>query len=175
MSFPRRTFLESALVLAGGAAFVHGAHRGGRRRHRFARQDAAHEVRGQRRDVVEEAAVSSSGFNKAAEFGFPAVEFWPYEGKNIDEVNRTCEELNLAIAQFTAWGFMPGMNDPKNHDRLVKKIDEACQVAKQINCPHDDRRRRQRSDGHDAGRDAREHHHGAEAGRADRRGATRSC
>jgi hydroxypyruvate isomerase len=63
------------------------------------------------------------------------VEFWPYEGKNLDGVKKTCEENNLAIAQFTAWGFSPGMNDPKNHERLVKKITEACQVAKQINCP----------------------------------------
>jgi hydroxypyruvate isomerase len=27
------------------------------------------------------------------------------------------------------------MNDPKNHDSLVKKIAEACQVAKRLNCP----------------------------------------
>src|SRR5690606_10770025 len=72
---------------------------------------------------------------QAAALGFPAVGFWPYEGKNLDEVKRTCEENNLAIAQFTAWGFSHGMNDPKNHERLVKKITEACQVAKQINCP----------------------------------------
>ena len=54
----------------------------------------------------------------SAALGFPAVEFWPYEGKDIDAIARTCDELNLAIAQFTAWGFSPGMNDPKNHDTL---------------------------------------------------------
>ncbi len=72
---------------------------------------------------------------RAASLGFPAVEFWPYDNKDIDAVARTCAELNLDIAQFTAWGFVPGMNDPKNHDRLVKTIEEACQVAKRLKCP----------------------------------------
>jgi len=69
----------------------------------------------------------------AASLGFPAVEFWPYEGKNIDAIRSLCDQLPIAIAQFTAWGFTPGMNDPKNHDRFVKKIEEACQVAHRLN------------------------------------------
>jgi hydroxypyruvate isomerase len=70
----------------------------------------------------------------SAALGFPAVEFWPYEGKDIDAVARLCDELKLSISQFTAWGFRPGMNDPKNHDMLAKKIEEACGVAKRWNC-----------------------------------------
>jgi hydroxypyruvate isomerase len=71
----------------------------------------------------------------AAALGFPAVEFWPYENKDVDAVARTCDQLNLEIAQFTAWGFSPGMNDPANHDQLAKKIEASCKIAKRLNCP----------------------------------------
>ncbi len=70
----------------------------------------------------------------AAALGFPAVEFWPYENKDLDAVRSLSDELNIAIAQFTAWGFTPGMNNPKNHDKFVKKIEQACQVAHKLNC-----------------------------------------
>ena len=134
MSIPRRTFLESALVLAGGAGLAK-AHA----------QDASEDTSSLGRTPHTKFAVNVElwwrklpfveRLKRAAALGFPAVEFWPYEGKNLEEVKRTCDESNLAIAQFTAWGFVPGMNDPKNHDRLVKKIAEACRVAKQIDCP----------------------------------------
>ena len=71
---------------------------------------------------------------KAAEFGFPAVEFWPYQGKDIPAIAKRAKELKIEIAQFTAWGFVPGMNDPKNEDLVVKTIEEACQVAHQLDC-----------------------------------------
>ncbi len=71
---------------------------------------------------------------KAAEFGFPAVEFWPYQNKDIDAVGQLARELGLEIAQFTAWGFEPGMNHPENEDRFVATIEEACQVAHRWNC-----------------------------------------
>jgi len=71
---------------------------------------------------------------KAAEYGFPAVEFWPYANKDIDAVAKLAKELGIAIAQFTAWGFNPGMNNPKNEDLFVKTIEEACQVAKRLDC-----------------------------------------
>jgi hydroxypyruvate isomerase len=67
-----------------------------------------------------------------AALGFPAVELWPYEGKDIDAMAKLGKELGIAYSQFTAWGFRPGMNDPKNHARLEKKIEEACQVAKKL-------------------------------------------
>jgi hydroxypyruvate isomerase len=70
----------------------------------------------------------------AADLGFPAVEFWPYQGKDIDVVAKLCGELDIVIAQFTAWGFKPGMNDPKNHDAFVKTVEEACGVAKRLDC-----------------------------------------
>lgn len=70
----------------------------------------------------------------AARLGFPGVEFWPYEGKDVAAVADTCERLKLTITQFTAWGFKPGMNDPKNKQKVVDKIGEACEVARKLNC-----------------------------------------
>lgn len=71
---------------------------------------------------------------QAAALGFPAIEFWPYQGKDLDKLTLLCQELNLAIAQFTAWGFEPGMNNPMNEDRFVATIEEACQVAHRLQC-----------------------------------------
>lgn len=73
-------------------------------------------------------------FAKAAELGFPAIEFWPYKGRDVDAIAARCRELNLEIAQFTAWGFSPGMNDPKHEDLFVRTIEEACEVAHRLNC-----------------------------------------
>jgi hydroxypyruvate isomerase len=71
---------------------------------------------------------------KVAEYGYPGVEFWPYENKPLKVMSRMCEKLGIEICQFTAWGFTPGMNDPKNLAAFLKKVEEACQVAKAINC-----------------------------------------
>src|SRR3990172_4214498 len=71
---------------------------------------------------------------QAAALGYPAIEFWPYEGKDLDAMARLCRESNIEIAQFTAWGFRPGLNDPANHDAFVRKVREACQVAKRLRC-----------------------------------------
>ena len=59
---------------------------------------------------------------QAASLGFPAVEFWPWEKKDIDKTAELCRSLGVAVAQFTAWGFRPGLNNPKNHAAFVKKI-----------------------------------------------------
>lgn len=69
---------------------------------------------------------------KAAELGFPAVEFWPYQGKDIDAIAKLTAELKIEIAQFTAWGFEPGMNNPANEDKVAAAIEEACGVAKKL-------------------------------------------
>lgn len=70
----------------------------------------------------------------AAKFGYPAIEFWPYENKDVDKLAAMTRELKLAIAQFTAWGFTPGMNNPKNEDRFIAKIEQSCAIAKRLNC-----------------------------------------
>jgi hydroxypyruvate isomerase len=69
---------------------------------------------------------------KAAEFGFPAVEFWPWRNKDIDGIASLTRELKIDIAQFTAWGFRPGMNDPANLNKVVEEIEASCQTAKKL-------------------------------------------
>ena len=71
---------------------------------------------------------------KAADFGYPAIELWPYENKDVDKLAALTRKLKIEIAQFTAWGFAPGMNNPENEDKFVTKIEEACQVAHRLNC-----------------------------------------
>lgn len=71
---------------------------------------------------------------QAAEFGFPAVEFWPWQNKDIPAVADLCRELGLVVAQFTAWGFRPGLNDPKNHSKFVEAIEQGCEQAKVLDC-----------------------------------------
>ena len=70
---------------------------------------------------------------QTAELGFPAVEFWQYEDKDLPAIAALCERLGIEVAQFTAWGFAPGLNHPGNEDAFVAKMDEACQAARQLN------------------------------------------
>jgi hydroxypyruvate isomerase len=71
---------------------------------------------------------------EAARLGFSAIEFWPWQGKDIPAVAKTCEKLKLEVAQFTTWGFRPGLNDPKNHAQFLEAIEAGCKVAHQLNC-----------------------------------------
>jgi hydroxypyruvate isomerase len=73
-------------------------------------------------------------FKKTAELGFPAVEFWPWRGKDIDQLADLSEKLGVEIAQFTVWGFTPGLNDPKNHDKFLREVEAGCEVAKKLRC-----------------------------------------
>ena len=70
----------------------------------------------------------------AKELGFPAIEFWPWRGKDIDALAALTAKLGLEVAQFTAWGFSPGLNEPRNHDRFVAAIKASCAVAKKLSC-----------------------------------------
>lgn len=71
---------------------------------------------------------------QAAAFGYPAIEFWPWRGKDIDAIGDLCSQLGLEIAQFTAWGFVPGMNNPSYQDKFVKEVEASCEVAKKLRC-----------------------------------------
>ncbi len=71
---------------------------------------------------------------RSAEWGYPAVELWDWRSKNIDEINRVRKECKIEIAQFTAWGFTPGLNDPNNHPAFLKAVEEACHVAHKLEC-----------------------------------------
>ena len=70
----------------------------------------------------------------AADAGFDAIEFWPWRGKDIDAIARTCNKRNMEVAQFTAWGFTPGMNNQKNHAAFIKEIEASCEIAHKLNC-----------------------------------------
>ncbi|MDP6445002.1 MAG: TIM barrel protein [Pirellulaceae bacterium] len=71
---------------------------------------------------------------KAAEYGFLAFEMWPYENKDLEALVKLKEELKIELAQFTAWGFSPGMNNPNNEDKVIAKLEESCAVAHKLNC-----------------------------------------
>lgn len=71
---------------------------------------------------------------QAARFGFPAVEFWPWRNKDLRAIEEFSKRTGTEIAQFTAWGFTPGMNDPRNHEACLKEIEASCAVAKQLKC-----------------------------------------
>ncbi|MFM1872834.1 MAG: Hydroxypyruvate isomerase [Planctomycetota bacterium] len=70
----------------------------------------------------------------AHELGFAAIEFWPWRNKDLDAVAGLTKDLGIAVAQFTAWGFSPGMNQAKNHDKFVEEIEASCKAAKQLDC-----------------------------------------
>ena len=71
----------------------------------------------------------------AHELGYPAIEFWPYAGKPIEQAAKLLKEKNIAVSQFTAWGFGTELNDPRSdHERFVKTIQESCDVADRLDC-----------------------------------------
>ena len=71
----------------------------------------------------------------AHELGFPAIEFWPYAGKPIDEAAKSLKDKNMDVSQFTAWGFGTELNNPKSdHERFGKTIQESCDVADRLDC-----------------------------------------
>ena len=68
----------------------------------------------------------------AADLGFPAVEFWPWRGKDLDAIKALIDERGIVVTQFTGWGFNPRMNETKNHDQLESEIRESCAAAKKL-------------------------------------------
>jgi hydroxypyruvate isomerase len=65
-------------------------------------------------------------------FGFPGIEFWPWKGVDLDGLEKMSKDAGLEIAQFTAWGFKPGMNNPDNHAAFVEAIRAGCEVAHKL-------------------------------------------
>jgi hydroxypyruvate isomerase len=71
----------------------------------------------------------------AAKFGFPAIEFWPYENKPLKEAAALLKEKQVAVSQFTAWPFGTILNNPESdHEDFYRKIQESCDVADQLDC-----------------------------------------
>ncbi len=66
--------------------------------------------------------------------GFPAIEMWPWRGKDLPAIAALTKELGIVVAQFLGWGFSPTMNNPENHGRFVDEIGAGCEAAKQLDC-----------------------------------------
>ncbi len=69
---------------------------------------------------------------RAAAFGYSAIEMWPWRGHDLDKLAATIDRTGIEITQFTGWGFEPGMNDPKNHDAVVAEIEASCKTANRM-------------------------------------------
>lgn len=128
----RRTFLTTSAAVAGTAAFAYAAEPSdeenslpGRTPHtKFAVNVEMWWTRQPFLDRV----------RATAALGYPAIEFWPWQNKDVDALSSLCDELGVEVAQFTAWGFRPGLNNPENHDRFIKAIEDGCEVARRLKC-----------------------------------------
>jgi len=65
----------------------------------------------------------------AAGFGYPAVEFWPWQNKDLDAIVELTAELGIEVAQFTAGR---NFNNPENHAQFVEDVKAACGAAKKL-------------------------------------------
>lgn len=73
--------------------------------------------------------------HRAADLGFQHFEFWPWRNKDLPALKNAMQETGMQATQFTAWGFHPGMNNPENHDAVVKEIEASCQTANELGVP----------------------------------------
>ena len=68
----------------------------------------------------------------AAELGFDWVEFWGWQGRDLKAIKEACAETGVKVAQFIGWGFVPGLNDPENHDDFERTIEASCGAAHEL-------------------------------------------
>lgn len=73
---------------------------------------------------------------RAADLGFPGVEFWDWRSKDLPALAALARERKIALTQFTAWGFEPGLCDARNHDAFEKAIVEALAQSKLLANEH---------------------------------------
>ena len=66
----------------------------------------------------------------AHDLGFDAVEFWPFWQRDIDGIHAKCQELDMNVTQFTAWGAPLGGGD--NIDEFEAQIKDAIKAAKKL-------------------------------------------
>ncbi|MCY3004066.1 MAG: TIM barrel protein [Planctomycetota bacterium] len=67
--------------------------------------------------------------------GFDGIEFWPWRNKDLAALEKLAKDKGVKFAQFTAWGFEPGLCNPDNHAKAVEEVREACKAAKRIGAP----------------------------------------
>ena len=74
-----------------------------------------------------------SRVREAARLGFPAVDFWPYQGRDIDAVAAALREHEMIATQFTAWPFGTELNHPdEKADEFLEAVEESCAVAEKL-------------------------------------------
>jgi len=70
---------------------------------------------------------------EAAKLGFPAVEFWPYQDRNIPAIAKVLKEQNMTAAQFTCWPFGQILNHPEKDAKcFLAAVEESCAIADQL-------------------------------------------
>jgi hydroxypyruvate isomerase len=129
----RRAFLGTAAVLASGTALAAGR-----------KKEVIEDIRlpGKTRNTKFAVNIEMwwrklpflDRIREAAKLGFPAIEFWPCEGKDVDAIAKLTRELEIHVSQFSAWGFQPGLNSTTDHAEFVAAIEDACEAAKRLNC-----------------------------------------
>ena len=68
----------------------------------------------------------------AADLGFEWVEFWGWQGRDLEAIRKACSDTGVKVAQFIGWGFVPGLNDPANHDEFERAIEASCGAAHEL-------------------------------------------
>jgi hydroxypyruvate isomerase len=67
----------------------------------------------------------------AAALGYRAVEFWGWEGKDLDLIARKTSDLGLAVGTFCVSPMLP-IVDPSTHADFVKAVQGSLSVAKRL-------------------------------------------
>lgn len=75
-------------------------------------------------------------FERAAEAGFSAIEFWDpnSDGRDMPAVAALCRDLALDVVQFTGWGG-PSLADRANHDAFEQAMRRAVKLCEQLDAP----------------------------------------
>ena len=107
-----------------------------------------------------------------AALGFPAVELWPWENKDVNAVAETCEARSRHRPVHRL-GLQARAQRPEEPQPVRREDRQELRDRQEVEVLADVRRRRRRHRGHVAGEDAREHHRRAAEGRADRGEARR--
>jgi len=75
-------------------------------------------------------------FRAAADAGFKSVEFWSHSDptRDMQEVAKLCQLLELNIIQFTGWQG-PSLASPQNHAAFVDAMEKAIEISYLLDAP----------------------------------------
>src|SRR5690554_5030590 len=66
------------------------------------------------------------------EAGIPAFEFWGWENKDLDDLERAARESNLEVATFCTR--FVSLVDPEERDKYLEGLQATISVAKRLGC-----------------------------------------